>query len=308
MKLEDSGSSASKPKKEWALTDGNPLGLAFMRRTYSPLKQFPSLFRTFSDLAISEREALLDFANKYGLLGVYGGFLNVSHPSEPGHQVSAGAETYRDWAKAINAMKEAVRLWDYLREDDRLGLGKYIRWNPGETNSDGQVTILPNWGYDSHPDLPRKEIPFPSRRFTGVIADELERIGLNPQDLRAAAQLLVQRWINSQLEGNTAPRLLYHTELGEMVLQIVPSTLLAAMWLQFAQAIAANKVYRTCRECGNWFEVPTATDGRSERRVFCSDPCKSKDYRRRLADEITKKAQRSAIKMQLHPKRGPVNK
>jgi len=263
-----------------------------MQRTYSPLRMFPALFRTFSDVPVNDREAILAFANNYGRLGLSDAFFNVPHPTEPGRQVSAAAETHRDWAGAIDALKDAVRLWDRLNQDDGRGLEKYIRWNPGEVEPDGRPKVIPNWGFDSHPELPRDQVPFPSRRFVALPREDLERMEL-PNDIRAAAQLIIQKWINAQLDGNAAPRLLYHTDRGKMVLQIVPSSLLAGMWLQFAQAVAANKVYRSCRECGNWFEVPL-TDGRSERRVFCSDPCKSKDYRRRLPKHDTNTPSRSS--------------
>jgi endogenous inhibitor of DNA gyrase (YacG/DUF329 family) len=54
------------------------------------------------------------------------------------------------------------------------------------------------------------------------------------------------------------------------------------MWLQLAEAIAGNKLHRPCKECGKWIEISTEEDGRSARRAFCSDACKSRDYRRRI--------------------------
>ena len=56
------------------------------------------------------------------------------------------------------------------------------------------------------------------------------------------------------------------------------------MWLQFAQAIASKRKYRPCKECSGWFEVSTDDTGKRINREFCSDPCKSKNYRRRKAE------------------------
>jgi hypothetical protein len=95
------------------------------------------------------------------------------------------------------------------------------------------------------------------------------------------ALFLVQRWINARLHGQVAPRLLYNLDTGQQVMQIVPNTLISALWLQFARGIAGNLEQRVCKECGTWFEVSSRDDGRSARRLFCSDPCKSRDYRRR---------------------------
>jgi hypothetical protein len=101
----------------------------------------------------------------------------------------------------------------------------------------------------------------------------------------------VQGWVNKKLEGQATPRLFHHLDLGQLVMQIVPSNLLAAMWLQLAHAIAGNKQYRACRECGNWFEISSEDDGLTARREFCSDPCKSRDYRRRREQALALKAE-----------------
>src|SRR5438067_1522576 len=55
-------------RKEWVLTDGNPLGLPFMRRLYSPLRDHPALFRAFASLPMRERDGILVFANRFGTL------------------------------------------------------------------------------------------------------------------------------------------------------------------------------------------------------------------------------------------------
>ena len=58
------------------------------------------------------------------------------------------------------------------------------------------------------------------------------------------------------------------------------------MWLQFAKAIASKRKYRPCKDCSGWFEVSTDDTGKRINREFCSDPCKSKNYRRRKAEAL----------------------
>lgn len=58
-----------------------------------------------------------------------------------------------------------------------------------------------------------------------------------------------------------------------------PSTLLAAIWLQFALAVSGNRAYQNCKECGRWFEVSPEKARKS--KLFCSQACRSKAYRER---------------------------
>jgi hypothetical protein len=71
-------------------------------------------------------------------------------------------------------------------------------------------------------------------------------------------------------------------------LRIAPVTLLAAMWLQLALAVAGNKEFVKCKFCERQIEISTADSGFRTNRQFCSDSCKTKDYRKR---------KRTALKM-----------
>jgi DNA-binding NarL/FixJ family response regulator len=64
-------------------------------------------------------------------------------------------------------------------------------------------------------------------------------------------------------------------------LSFAPASLLAAMWLQFALAIAGDKPFVACKFCGRFFEISTEQTGFRTHREFCSDSCKTMDYRRR---------------------------
>ena len=60
-------------------------------------------------------------------------------------------------------------------------------------------------------------------------------------------------------------------------LQLVAPTLLAAVWLQLADAVSNDRTFNRCRTCGKWFEVAPEV-ARSHRR-FCSNACKTKAHR-----------------------------
>lgn len=60
---------------------------------------------------------------------------------------------------------------------------------------------------------------------------------------------------------------------GRATLRIRPRSLIGAMQLQFAQAVASGLDIRNCRHCGNLFE--TGGGGRTRKARFCSDRCRS---------------------------------
>jgi endogenous inhibitor of DNA gyrase (YacG/DUF329 family) len=60
-----------------------------------------------------------------------------------------------------------------------------------------------------------------------------------------------------------------------------PLTLLAALWLQLAMTLEGTKRFIECKYCGRPIEISTEQTGFRTHREFCSDSCKTKDYRRR---------------------------
>ena len=68
---------------------------------------------------------------------------------------------------------------------------------------------------------------------------------------------------------------------GPPALTLAPETLLAALWLQLALAVAADKKFVPCRQCGRLLELSTAPTGFRSHREFCSVVCKTQDYRKR---------------------------
>jgi hypothetical protein len=70
-----------------------------------------------------------------------------------------------------------------------------------------------------------------------------------------------------------------------LTLRLMPTNLLEAMWIQFGQAVESNKTFRQCRHCGVWFDLsPKAA---RVDKVFCTEACKARAYRRRLAKQET---------------------
>jgi hypothetical protein len=244
-----------------------------------PLEEHAALFRTFADLDPADRSGILDFANSHGLIGVElwrPCFLFLERGKQVPVEQLPREESHIEWAWEISRMKQAVALWDLITARDSVGLSRLItQRNPGvlageESAEDYGST---GWFYDSHPGLPDGEPGLLPVRMRGYC-------GPPEADLLTAANGLLWRWINTYLKGSVV-KIATNPATGKPVLNIIPNRLLSALWLQLARAITGSKQYRSCRECGKWFELSGDDDGRTARRMFCSDPCKSRDYRRR---------------------------
>jgi hypothetical protein len=257
----------------WALRDSTEIRDDRADSHYDPLKEYPGLFRDFAQLNPDDREAIRAFANRYGKLGIARP-LKWKEPGQPDKSwPGAWVELHDDWKQQIHGMQAAVRIWDMIQKRDAIGLSHFLRWkNVGRVESE-------SWWYDTHHDV-REGDPVPERRVSEPIQPVLDL--LKPDDVFTPAMFLVQRWVNSHLEGHVSPCLLYDLRLKSQVLRIVPSDLLGAMWLQLAEAIAGHKEFRACKSCGKWIEIShLQADNRTRRREFCSDACKLRDYRQR---------------------------
>jgi len=60
---------------------------------------------------------------------------------------------------------------------------------------------------------------------------------------------------------------------GAWQLRLRPPTLLAAIWLQFGQALTSNATHRSCANCGTWFKAGVGATRRADAK-YCSDRCR----------------------------------
>jgi hypothetical protein len=111
--------------------------------------------------------------------------------------------------------------------------------------------------------------------------------------LAEVAMHVVQGFANSFLD-QAPTRLVSDVTTGRQILRPWPSCLASALWLQFAEAVALEKRYRVCKECGEWFEIPRR--GGRINREYCSNACRSKAYRERQERARTLAAQGMAPK------------
>ena len=198
-------------------------------RTYRPMqREHATLFLAFAELNYRDKDALLAFANMYGLLGV-----ERQHQAPPqaddNHHVLG--ESHLTWAREIALMREALSL---------------TRVRPAAEAAE--------------------------------VDARYEKYG-NLEHHRAKDRQKLDWLFNVHLQHVQA-RMAFERELPAR-LSFKPLTLLSAMWLQLAFAIADDKQFLTCKFCRRLFEISTKQTGFRRHREFCSDSCKTKDYRRR---------------------------
>ena len=210
-------------------------------RQYRPMaREHAVLFRTFANLDFRDRDAILAFVSKFGLLGADQRQEQGPFSHEFGYHY-AGGESHLTWAREICLMREALHLAQSKTSADASR----------EREAWGKHGLKP-------PDAERR------RKLTRLFDVHLQHV-----------------------QG----RMLIGPELPPR-LSLAPQTLLSAMWLQFALAVAGDKQFRQCKFCRCLFEISTEQTGFRRHREFCANAsCKTKDYRRRkrTALELAKK-------------------
>jgi hypothetical protein len=197
-------------------------------------------------------------------------------------------ESLAHWHEEILTMRLAIDIWEAARDGDVSRLERRIIW----TEDGSGVRIY------SHPELADGQLPDPPDRVErGWIAgthlgdDVHERFVQG--DLVKPALHYVQSKINAKLDGRASPRLLWDKKRERLVLYIVPTGLIGALWLQFARAVERDSRFRQCAECGLWFELAPGT-ARAD-KLYCSTPCRTKAYRKRQAEAVRLHAEGHSI-------------
>jgi len=103
------------------------------------------------------------------------------------------------------------------------------------------------------------------------------RVGLEPPHAERRKKLF---WLFNFHLQHVQARMVFERE-DRLQLSYAPLTLLSAMWLQLALSVAGDKEFRACKFCRRLFEISTEQTGFRRHREFCSDTCKTKDYRKR---------------------------
>jgi len=219
----------------------NDMGALGLRREYLPLADFPELFLQFSKVPLTA-DGVLSFANKFGLLGL-----------------GDMAEPLSAWFEEIQLLHQLFELWvAYQKQDiDQMGQLTDLAIVSVDKISDTNEALKQVLESMDHAKLHRS------------IKYETSHL---PAEETKSLNYVVLEYISTKTEARLSelvrPILLIDDKKNGLVLNLVPGSLLGAIWLQFASAVAGNKRYADCEVCGQPFEVKKRV------KKTCSDRCR----------------------------------
>ena len=242
-------------------------------QAYDPLSEERGLFLNFADLETDE-EQVLDFARRYGFLGVADTQPVWTGLREPPTDVLWG-ERFDKWADALIIMRVAVTLAQSFgiggKPDIERARGLVTHTLLGDNLIRVRVDLKGLHGFE---DIPLSMNPDGS---------EWSRATVVPRPLvmdKAAAYAFTRAAlvdiVNANLRALCNPQLALSGGIALVAIQ--PKNLLGAMWLQLAHALDGDRKYRRCEECGGWFEV--GSDGKRPDSKTCSGRCRTRKHRR----------------------------
>ena len=232
-------------------------------RFYKPLFEQPGLFRRFADLAESEI-ACAEFASRFGShrkRRVY--VLPPWNPEKLQRQdftaiqdpFIAGVDLGLEWDIDIRKLRSVLKLHDAIASADLGVIDKLVSC------------------------VVRDSQPVNTAKILKPLATTISR-----EDPLEGAKAVRDHGISQGLEREVDGEPIVRPAFIGGALQMFPSNLLGAMWLQFAVAVQKGKQFRKCpaRNCLKvWFEVSTGQVGVREDADFCSARCRHTAYRDR---------------------------
>jgi hypothetical protein len=257
-------------------------------RRYWPLADAVGLFRAFADTETSEG-GIIEFAEKFGALGLS---QDIEIPSETDEDADTGpieagfefdfgkGESFGVWEEEILGLRHVLKVWDALQVMSVDDLQAWFRVE----DFHGALRA----SYDAG--APIRRAAFTHERSPQTTMQEFQwylshaEIRRITEDPSTVALSFIRTLIEARLREQVGARIVYQDEadLGPLGVNLVPKSLLGAIWLQAAQAIEANKAYGRCRQCRSWFEVPPELVALGKRKDlgYCSVACRENSEER----------------------------
>jgi hypothetical protein len=232
------------------------------QKPYYPL-DVPALFGKFADLDPSQ-DAILQFANQYGFL-----------------REMRGPELLSEWEHEIRSLSQAVLLWEWLKNRQTSELQRFFTW-------EGDRLTAPEM-YDERTQTWRKVIlsTLPVKSFL-ELGQKPDKPGywslgpsFKPNDVKKPARALIEHMVSRRLGQEI------HAGFSHGEIYMWPKSLIGAMWLQFAEAIAGKTEYIRCVVCRKWIRLKQKAKGKG--KIYCSNRCKQAAKRRKLKQKMRSK-------------------
>jgi hypothetical protein len=220
---------------------------------------------------------LLEFANQHGCLGV---------PKEHFHTVAfvEWGESLRSWQRQHERFRIAFKLWQATSDRDIRKVKVLMTQAQKEEAERRPLTSEAGLcGAD-------EQLTDPFVAATKVVV-YLANCGLRPQENALGKPCCVPgctEWKIDKIFNKTTPWVEPTIEVREagkavtLVLLDKPMSLLAAMWLQFAEFITGKRRVRLCEECGEYMDVTSSVRPGAKRiHERCSNNARARRWRHR---------------------------
>jgi len=203
-------------------------------RAIYPLQDYPTLFTEFARVE-PNLNGIIDFTNKYGL--IVGEYLTYYHSP-----IGESSESFNLWEKNILVMKEAVELWEAIKNEDITTLSKFVKWISYSNMDNWPTCFSPSTGQ-----------PFYRSLIIAPHHSAFRRIVTG--DLLLPARIFLKEIININMQKHPTKVQLHLTADNKIIQNFIPKNLLSAMWFQFSQALTGEKKFKRCIHCGKWEDV-----------------------------------------------------
>ncbi len=207
-----------------------------------------TLHRQFANLIVKDDTAILNFANKYGLLKYHPVHKMVFRKRHAGPQFQLG-ESLLWWREEIGDLATCLRLWDMVVAPDKK-LKNIVLWHKGGITirlDDAHKQIVGRANMNLLRTWRKGDVRGPVLYYLSLESDERLR---NAFTLNAPTLRNYPVWF-------------------------YPESLLAAIWLMFLLEVNGNTRLLRCASCGDFF------DSQDPRARFCSARCRMRNYRGR---------------------------
>lgn len=235
-------------------------------REYVP-EHVPDLYRTLATTATTG-DGILRFVKRYGLLGVAESMV-VDEETNPDGSVWRNymqVEFAHEWVREILLIKSCVDILDLVDhpfKPDRLRLAKLFFHRNGEWHA--KSGCLP--GYTKQGKVEHVNLE--------IWADDFDAFKvIEPDDVIGVATEFLRAITDGQLSGRVTASVVRGSDGEGLALVYKPTSLLGAVWLQFAKVMTHTDKTRACLECGKMFEFQRRT------KLFCGEACQKKFNRK----------------------------
>ena len=251
---------------------------------YSPLEEHPKMFLEFAEVPPT-KEGIVAFANKYG---------NLTHGIEVvtrGGWVALG-DSLETWISEIIRMGHLTQLWEWATKHNNDALKKYFSWRdgrivyvPAPTEIEKQYETAVEFYNGLHVEVP--ELVLQPEKY-GYFWEGATKKG----DYASSALFVILLNINLSFifENRIIPQLRRNHDKS-VTPHLVPTHLLAAIWLQFFQAVAGEKNFERCSICKTWEDT---TDYRSSWKKHADCANRDRVARHRLKKDLLERIDSNA--------------